>query len=276
MEGKEVKCTFKVVFQRVVMIAGIVAGALLAILGMVTITGDTTELFRKPFVQWYTTDVYDISFKEGKGFSTHDIWTRPHQFIRFQWTYSLFPVFVQECSDRYLPIDKGFKTKKTTQGSEKVGLSNMSITTHYFCVSHDDGYHCMGDSDYQGRIHMYQGTPFYANGVLGNQNYRFTFFMLACVTIIFGLIIILGELHIPFVTTKFTFFYYSFVKGIIYFCYGFLTMGMSNLFGLFVSIVMWLVGILNCVYGWRAITSFQWNKVGSRGTTTIVTRREYI
>jgi len=123
---------------------------------------------------------------------------------------------------------------------------------------------------------MYVGTPFYTNGVLGNQNYRFTFFIISCLTIAFGIIIILGELHIPLITTKFTFFYYSFVKGIIYFAYGFLTMGMSNVFGLIVSIVLWLVGVLNCVYGWRSLSTFQWNKVGARGTTTIVTRREYI
>lgn len=87
---------------------------------------------------------------------------------------------------------------------------------------------------------------------------------------------ILGELHVAAITTKFTFFYYGFVKGIIYILVGMLCFGMSNLFGLFVAIVMIAVGVLNCVFGFRGVRSFQWNTIGSRGTTTIVTRREYI
>jgi len=42
------------------------------------------------------------------------------------------------------------------------------------------------------------------------------------------------------------------------------------------AVAMWVLGILNCVYGWRSLVNFQWNKIGARGTTTIVTRREYI
>jgi len=173
-------------------------------------------------------------------------------------------------------VKDGVKTKALNKGSEKIALDNFTLTKHYFCVSDGDSPYCDRRDAYHLRLNMYKGTPFYTNGKLGNQNFRFTFFLLAALMVAFGVVIILGELHMPIITTKFTFFYYSFVKGIIYIAIGFLVMGMSNIFGLFVAIYMWIVGILNCVYGWRSVTTFQWNKVGARGTTTIVTRREYI
>ena len=92
----------------------------------------------------------------------------------------------------------------------------------------------------------------------------------------FGVVVVLGELHVPVVTTKFTFFYYGFVKGLIYILVGIPCMGMSNIFGLCVAIFLWIAGLVNCVFGFRAVTSFQWSSIGNRGTSTIVTRREYI
>jgi len=276
MEGKEIHCTCKVIFSKVLLIAGIIVGALLTILGIVTITADTNDLFVSgTFLQWYRTDIYRITFSDSKGLSNRDIWVRPHQFIRFEWTTQT-KKFVQECDDKYQPLKTGFRTQTTSTGSEVIALDNFTMNTHYYCVSHPDGVHCETSSSYQGRIHMFKATPFYTNGVLGNQNYRWTFFILAATMIAFGVVMILGELHVPLITTKFTFFYYSFVKGIIYVAIGFLVMGMSNVFGLFVAIMLWLLGIANCVYGWRSLTTFQWSKVGARGTTTIVTRREYI
>jgi len=274
MESKEFKCTCKVVFSKALLICGIVAGALLAILGIVTITGDTHGLFYYPFVRWYTTDYHVITFSETKGFSNHDPSPRPHQYLQFQWTSNKQKYCVMQCDSKYEPLKVGFRTKYSTNGDELVKLNNLTIDVHYFCAS-DDQEKCLPSASYQGRIHMHTGTPFWTNGVL-NQNFRFSFFMLAAVMVVFGVVMILGELHVPLITTKFTFFYYSFVKGIIYIAVGFLVMGMSNIFGLFVAIVLWGVGIANCVYGWRTITTFQWIKVGARGTTTIVTRREYI
>ena len=87
---------------------------------------------------------------------------------------------------------------------------------------------------------------------------------------------ILGELHVPIVTTKFTFFYYSFVKGIVYFLVSLLCLGMSNILGLVTAIIFMLAALANCIYGYRLLTTFQWSTLKNRGTTTIVTRREYI
>jgi len=275
MESKEFKCSCKIIFSKALLVAGIVAGALLAILGIVTITGDTHDLFAYPFVRWYKTDYHKITFSDKSGFSSHDPWPRPHQFLQFQWTSKEQKFCVMQCNSDYEPLKVGFQTKYDTNGDELVSLKNLSIQINYFCASKDRE-NCMGSASYQGRIHMHEGTPFWTNGDLGNQNFRFSFFMLAAVMVAFGVIMILGELHLPLITTKFTFFYYSFVKGIIYVAVGFLVMGMSNIFGLFVAIVLWAVGIANCVYGWRSLTTFQWSKVGARGTTTIVTRREYI
>jgi len=156
-------------------------------------------------------------------------------------------------------------------------MDNLTLTKHWFCKSINNK-ECEYDPSgkFHILVHVYKDNLFYTNGYLGNQNMRWTFFLLAVLTVTFGVIMILGELHVPLITTKFTFFYYSFVKGVIYFAIGFLLMGMSNLFGLFCAIYMWLLGILNCIYGWRSLTTFQWNKVGATGTTTIVTRREYI
>ena len=190
-----------------------------------------------------------------------------------------------------------------------VSLKKLTIQTHYYCVTRDKD-HCRPEDQYHGRIHMYTGSIFRSSNVLGNQNYRWTFFVLAALAVfvphtftithisylarsrffllccfiplfqqtsVFGITMILGELHVSAITTKFTFFYYSFVKGLIYILVGMLCFGMSNLFGLFVALVMIAVGVLNCVFGFRSVRSFHWNTIGSRGTTTtIVTRREYI
>jgi len=185
-----------------------------------------------------------------------------------------------ECDSGYTAhIEGGFMTKKGRTGDEELRIRDWDLTTpyHYYCVS-PDGEHCLITPGYQGQIYVYisSDTVFWTWGPMANQNMRWTFFILAACMIAFGVIMILGELHVPLITTKFTFFYYSFVKGLIYFAVGFLLMGMSNLFGLFVAMLMWIVGILNCIYGWRSVATFQWTKVGARGTTTIVTRREYI
>jgi len=275
MDGKEVNCTCKFIYAKVLMIAGIITGALLSVLGIVTITADTNNLFAKPIVRWYITDYRKITFSDTKGFSNHEFWIRPHEIIWFEWTTQTAK-FVQECDAKYLPLKTGFRTKKTSTGSEYVPCDNFTIDTHYYCVSHPDGVHCEGSASYQGKFHMYTSTLFRTNNVLANQDHRFTIFSFAAISIAFGVIMILGELHVPLVVTKFTFFYYSFVKGLVYIAYGFPCMGLSNLFGLFTAIVLWIIGILNCIYGWRALTSFQWNKIGQRGTTAVVTRREYI
>lgn len=92
----------------------------------------------------------------------------------------------------------------------------------------------------------------------------------------FGVVVVLGELHVPVVTTKFTFFYYSFVKGIIYFLVSMLCLGMANILGLITAILLMIAALVNCVFGFRAVKEFKWNTLAARGTTTIVTRREYI
>jgi len=275
MDGKEVNCTCKFIYAKVLMIAGIIVGALLAVLGIVCITADTNTLFASPIVRWYKTDYRKVSFTDAKGFSSHEFWARPHEFIEFIWT-TQNPVFVMECDAKFWPLKSGWKTKKTTNGDEIIPLDNMTIDTHYYCRSHYDGIHCEGSSSYQGKYHMYTSNDFRTNGILGNQDYRFTIFIFAAICIAFGVVMILGELHVPLVVTKFTFFYYSFVKGLIYIAWGFPVMGLCNLLGLFTGVALWIIGILNCIYGWRSLTSFQWNKIGQRGTTSVVTRREYI
>jgi len=273
MEGKEVKCTIKVVFSKIVLIAGIIGGVLLGVLGIVTISGDVPNFFRAPFADWFHTNYHRINFDDTRGFNYPDFWARRYDTIVYEWN-TKEAYCVMETNSDYERVPNGFITKKSTHGEQEISLKEFSIKTHYYCVSQDE-VHCRGDS-YRGHIYMYDSTPFYSAGPLGNQNLRWTILILSIVFIAFGVVMILGELHVPLVTTKFTFFYYGFVKGIIYFAIGFLCMGMSNLFGLFVAIYMWIIGILNCVVGWRALTSFQWKKVGARGTTTIVTRREYI
>jgi len=275
MDGKEVKCTCKVIYSKILLIAGIVSGALLAILGIVTITADTSDLFAPTFFQWYTTDIRKVSFTDDKAFSSTEFWARPHQILLFEWTTHQNHTII-ETDANYVRLESGLKSANLAVGKEYFNLDNLTITVHYFCMSNDAGRTCDPRSTYHLKLHIYKGTIFHTNGILGNQNMRWTFFLLACLMVAFGVIMILGELHVPLITTKFTFFYYSFVKGIIYVGIGFLVMGMSNIFGLLVAIVMWVIGILNCIYGWRSVTSFQWNKIGARGTTTIVTRREYI
>jgi len=273
MEGKE--CTCKFVFTKVVMVAGIIAGALVSILGIVTIAGDTGALFSGKVVQWWIRDTTKVTFSDTKGLNHPDIWKRNWEHIIFEWV-SQEPKFVQECDAKYLPLKTGFRTRKVAVGSELVTLENFTIDLHYYCVSHPDGVHCEGSSAYQGRIHMYTATVFYTNAYLGNQDMRWTIFVFAMILIAFGVVMILGELHVPLVVTKFTFFYYSFVKGLIYIALGFPCMGLANFLGLVTAIVLWIIGILNCIIGWRSVTTFDWKKVGQRGTTTVVTRREYI
>jgi len=279
MEGKEVKCTVKFVLEKVLLVAGIIAGAVLAILGIVTITADTSDLFAYPFVMWYVRDEHTVGFTDTKDFSRHDDWLRPNDYLYFEWTSNEFRTII-ESNSNWERLSTGLKSETLKAGKILFKLDNITLDTHYFCMSNDGGATCDPRSDpsnnYRLTLHMYKGTVFYTNGYLGNQNMRFTFFILAAVMVAFGVVMILGELHVPLITTKFTFFYYSFVKGLIYFGTGFLCMGMANLFGLFVAIVMWIVGIANCVHGWRSVATFKWNQIGARGTTTVVTRREYI
>jgi len=281
MEDKEVKCSCKIIYRRIILICGILAGLMLAVLGIVTITADTYHLFTSgKFFQWYTTDIRKITFTDDKTFSSTGLWARPHELLYFEWT-THGKMLIMETDEKFKRLETGLRSAYTSTGKEYFHLDNITFATHYFCQS-DDGVWCMHYSDGSVRkdrtltVYMYKGTPFYTNGFAGNQNFRWTFFILACLAVTFGVIMILGELHVPLITTKFTFFYYSFVKGLIYFAIGFLVMGMSNIFGLFTAIVLWLVGILNCIYGYRSLLSFQWTKIGARGTTTIVTRREYI
>jgi len=275
MDGKEVKCSCKLIYSKVLLVSGIIAGALLSILGIVTITADTRDLFTSTFFQWYTTDIRTVTYGDDKTFSSTDFWARPHEILRFQWN-TRSPTCVFETDSNYVHyLTGGLRTRYVTGGNEKLPLDNLTITNHHFCMS-TNNWTCDSRANFHLTIHMYKGTIFYTNGFLGNQNMRWTFFILAALMVAFGVIMILGELHVPLVTTKFTFFYYSFVKGLIYVAIGFLIMGMSNILGLLVAIIMWVVGILNCVYGWRSVTTFQWGKIGARGTKTIVTRREYI
>jgi len=269
------------IFKKIVMFCGIGAGALLAILGIVTITADTYNTFISgTFVRWYTTDIRKISFTDDLAFSATNIWARPFEYLYFEWT-THNPMTIIETDAKWNRLETGLKSNRTSTGKETFSLSNFTMTAHFFCQS-PDGKICMLNGEGKVNtmrtltVNMYKGTPFYTNGILGNQNFRWTYFMLAVVVIAFGIIMILGELQVPLITTKFTFFYYSFVKGLIYVAVGFLVMGMANVFGLFVAIVFWVIGILNCIIGWRSLTTFQWTKIGARGTTTIVTRREYI
>jgi len=280
MEGKEIKCTCKIVYKRVLLISGILSGILLIILGITTITGDTANLFPTGFFKWYTRDVHTCKFSEEKAFpygvynGVRTLWARPQDHLVFEWTtrnqYSIL-----QCNAYFQPITDGLKTEFTSHAKVTFELDELPITDHYFCRSYDN-VHCTGNANWRLRLTMYKDYAFRTNGYLGNQNYRWTFFILALLTVVFGVIMVLGELHVPLVTTKFTFFYFSFVKGLIYVAVGFLVMGMSNIFGLFAAFVMWVVGILNCVYGWRSLTTFNWSSIGATGTTTIVTRREYI
>jgi uncharacterized membrane protein HdeD (DUF308 family) len=272
---KEIKCSFKFVMSKMVMVAGIIAGALLIILGIVVITADTSALFSAPFVRWYTTDTYLITFSDTKGLSNTDIWLRPHEVVNWQWTTTTTKGII-ETNEYYQILPDGFKTALLTSGDVKMKLNNLTIQPHYYCVTGDNPNTCRYGSTYHGIIRMYKSTAFRTNNTFGNQNYRWTFFFLALLMIVFGIVTVMGELRIPLVTTKFTFFYYGFVKGIIYVLVGVLCLGMANFFGLFVAIFMWVVGILNCVHGYKAVLGFNWSTVGARGTTTIVTRREYI
>jgi len=274
MEGKE--CTCKFILGKVVMIAGVITGALLAVLGIISIAGDTNGLFSGTMVRWFVRDTPRVTFTDNKGLSSNDVWTRTFDQIKFEWTTQK-PRFVMECDAKYVPLkNPGFRTKKTTNGNEIVTVENFTIDVHYFCVMNLDGVSCIGSASYQGRIRMYTGSIFRTNAVLGNQNFRFTIFIFSAICIAFGIVMILGELHVPLVVTKFTFFYYSFVKGLIYIAWGFPVMGLCNLFGLFTAIILWILGIVNCIMGWRTVTTFDWKKVGQRGTTAVVTRREYI
>jgi len=275
MNGQEVKCTCKIIYSKILLIGGIVGGVVLAILGVVTITADTTNLFSSKFIHWYVRDIRSITFTDDRGFSVTEWWSRPQDYLYFEWTTHEKKTII-ETDANYILLETGLKSIDTDVGKVYFELENMTMTTHYFCMSNDHGRTCDPRASYRCKVHMYKGTLFYTNGYLGNQNMRFTFFLLAVLIVAFGVIMILGELHIPMVTTKFTFFYYSFVKGLIYIGIGFLVMGMSNIFGLVVAIYFWLLGIGNCIYGWRSVTNFKWNKIGQRGTTTVVTRREYI
>jgi len=279
MEGKEIRCTVKFVFEKVLLVAGIIAGAILAILGVVTITADTGDLFAPQFIQWYKRDEYTVKFSNSEGFNDHHIEAHPNDYLYFQWNGNN-PRSIVEASSEYEPLGTGLKSEVLTTGTVLFKLDNLTLGDHYFCMSEDNGVHCDSRVDpsfsYRLKLVIKEGKLFYTNGYLGNQNMRWSFFILAAVMVVFGVVMILGELHVPLITTKFTFFYYSFVKGLIYFATGFLCMGMSNLFGLFVAILLWLVGIANCVYGWKSVTAFKWNTIGARGTTTVVTRREYI
>lgn len=270
----EVKCSCKFVASKAVLICGLVAGALLTILGIVTITADTKDLFKTPFLRWYTPETSRITFSDTSGLRYRDVWQRPQEKIRWEWT-SKSPRSILETDANYEPLPDGIRTEELTNGGVTVSLKKLTIQTHYYCVTRDKD-HCRPEDQYHGRIHMYTGSIFRSSNVLGNQNYRWTFFVLAALAVVFGITMILGELHVSAITTKFTFFYYSFVKGLIYILVGMLCFGMSNLFGLFVALVMIAVGVLNCVFGFRSVRSFHWNTIGSRGTTTIVTRREYI
>jgi len=275
MPGKETKCTCRIVYGRVISITGIIAGALLAVLGIVTITADTGNLFPTNFFSWYSTTTFDVKFRDDSNFSRLEFWARRSHMLYFEWNCNSPKAIFETNSNFTDPLVNGIRTEAKNTGSELFSMDNFTQSTYYFCKSNDNA-HCDPNPGYHLIIHMYKGSPFTGPGVLGNQNYRWTFFIIACLSVVFGVVMILGELHVPIITTKFTFFYYSFVKGLIYIAIGFLAMGMANVLGLFIAIYLWIVGLLNCIFGWRSITTFQWKKVGQTGTTTIVTRREYI
>jgi len=282
MQGKEIKCTCNIVYKRVLLISGILAGILLVILGITTITGDTANLFPTGFFRWYSGDVYTVKFTDEKAFplsisnGVRTLWARPQDKLVFEWTTRSKSSVIQ-CDAYFQPIADGLRSDYETQGKVTFDLDDLPIAEYYFCRSTDNRW-CTGYSGnpYRMRLIMYKDQLFRTNGYLGNQNYRWSFFVLALLTVVFGVIMVLGELHVPFVTTKFTFFYFSFVKGLVYIAVGFLVMGMSNIFGLFAAFVMWAVGVVNCIYGWKSLTTFNWKGIGATGTTTIVTRREYI
>jgi len=282
MEGKEVTCTCRIFYRRLILISGILSGILLVILGITTISGDTANLFPTSFFKWYVRDIHSSAFNEEKGFSwsiyngEHTCWARQQDYLRFEWTtrnnYSVI-----QCNEKFGSFKNGgMKSDFTTHGKVTFELDKLEVgETYYFCRSFND-VQCSSHQRYHMRLVMFKDDLFRTNGYLGNQNYRWTFFMLAVFTTIFGIIMVLGELHVPAITTKFTFFYFSFVKGLIYISIGFLLLGMSNILGLAASIVIWVVGILNCIYGWGSVKTFNWSNIGATGTTTIVTRREYI
>lgn len=125
-------------------------------------------------------------------------------------------------------------------------------------------------------INTYSATAFRERNFLANQNMRFTFIVFLVLLIAAGVVIILGELHVELVTSKFTFFYFSFMKGVIYLAIGILCLGVANILGLCIAILFFIAGIVNCVVGRNQLIHFKWNEVGQRGTTTIITRREFI
>lgn len=139
------------------------------------------EKQRAPLLRWYTPETFRITFSDTSGLNYRDVWQRPHEKLRWEWT-SKSPRSILETDANYEPLPDGIRTEELTNGGVTISLKNLTIQVHYYCVTRDKD-HCRPEDQYHGRIHMYTSSAFRANGILGNQNYRWTFFVLAALAV---------------------------------------------------------------------------------------------
>ena len=136
---------------------------------------------KTPFLRWYTPETFRITFSDTSGLNYRDVWQRPHEKLRWEWT-SKSPRSILETDANYEPLPDGIRTEELTNGGVTISLKKLTIQTHYYCVTRDTD-HCRPEDQYHGRIHMYTASVFRSANVLGNQNYRWTFFVLAALAV---------------------------------------------------------------------------------------------
>jgi len=193
MEDKEIGCTCKVVFSKLLLIYAIIMGALLGILGIITIAGDTNNVFANPFVRYVNRNIRKIAFTDDKPFTYTALWQWPIDDLYFEWTTKDYKMII-ETDAKYIRLPTGVRSNGTRTGKVTFPLDNFTIGDHYFCMSNDWGRTCDPRATYHLVVHLYVSTYFANNHYLGNQNMRWSFFVLACLTILFGVIMILGDL----------------------------------------------------------------------------------
>lgn len=199
-----------------------------------------------------------------------------HESLRISWATSAAHR-LRQTNQFFVPLASGgFGTDTAeTNGALTLGAYRFDAGYFYFCLTMP-----ANDSECQPTFNRAMGVNnvgFFSMNTnwFGSYNFRFTYIVLMFVLIIFAVVMVLGELHVAAVTTKFTFFFASFTKGLVYIALGVLVMAVANVFGLVTAILLWITGIINMVVGRNYIVNYRWNEVTHRGTTTIITRREY-
>ena len=134
------------------------------------------------YFSWFTKYTYEITFSDSRGLQWYrSFWAMPEQEVHFTWI-TKEPTTVIETDAYYNHLPNGFKSPDlTTNGDFTLELDQFTIQTHYYCVTEPNSKDkCRGSGAYRGSIIMHtSNSVFRTPEKFANQNYRFTFTLLA-------------------------------------------------------------------------------------------------